>query len=389
MEDPTHATATETSRRATAHHAGGVATEANNDGAPLAWSRLTGWRTSEIALVVANDGSLVLQPVFDETGSPIGVIRSTDQGQTWSFILPSDPDNPPRKFGLDQDMIVDRTTGRIFWVSPGYDESLSFMLPPTVSRLDLSDDHGQTWFKSSGPPLGVPDPATGQPSRDHPQLFTGPPPAEFRERLRGYPNVVYLCQGNAPQLVGRSLDGGMTFDPPVPLPFPPEIPGPRYPIPPDEVYNTNFGLRGVVDEQGTVYLPNTPGNRPYVAISHDAGETWTLALVAEILTHGFGMLSAGLDAESNLYVCWVDAADRLPYLSISRDRGQHWSVPQMVGAPGVVEAALPSLVAGERGQVAVTYYGSPNSPGRPFPPPAGDLTTTGSPDWADVTWTPM
>lgn len=40
----------------------------------------------------------------------------------------------------------------------------------------------------------------------------------------------------------------------------------------------------------------------------------------------------------------------------------------MIGAPGVNEAAEPELVVGARGQVAVTYYGSTNSPGVPFPP---------------------
>jgi len=82
----------------------------------VAWSRPTGWRTSEIALVVANDGSLVLQPVFDGTGSPIGLIRSPDEGRFWTFVLPSDLDDPPRELGVGQDMIVDRDTGRIFWV---------------------------------------------------------------------------------------------------------------------------------------------------------------------------------------------------------------------------------------------------------------------------------
>ena len=39
----------------------------------------------------------------------------------------------------------------------------------------------------------------------------------------------------------------------------------------------------------------------------------------------------------------------------------------MIAAPGVNEAAVPQLVAGARGQVAVAYYGSRNAP-IPFPP---------------------
>jgi len=64
----------------------------------------------------------------------------------------------------------------------------------------------------------------------------------------------------------------------------------------------------------------------------------------------------------------VGAPDRLPYLAISRDHGLHWSTPMMIAAPGVNEAAVPYLVAGGQGQVAVAYYGSKNAP-LPFPPP--------------------
>src|SRR5579883_2361520 len=166
------------SRPAMPHYADARPATGKLGAAPVAWSRPTGWRTSEIAFVVANEGSLVLQPAFDASGSPIGAIRSADEGQTWEFVVPSDPDDPPREMGLDQDMTVDRATGRIFWATPGYDESLAFVLPPAVSRLDLSDDHGRTWIESAGPPVGLPDPAAGQPTRDHTQIFTGPAPPE-------------------------------------------------------------------------------------------------------------------------------------------------------------------------------------------------------------------
>jgi hypothetical protein len=218
---------TGTSQIANPHYADAVPAEGNFGAPPFTWCRPTGWRTSEIGLVVANDGSILLQPAFGESGSPIGVIRSTDEGRTWDFVLPSDPDNPPREIGVDQDMIMDRATGRIFWASPGYDDVLSYALPPSVSRLDISDDNGRTWTKSSVPPVGVPDPKTGQPSRDHPQIFVGPSPEKLKHKLRGYPSIVYVCQGNAPQMIGRSFDGGMTYEPAVPLPFPPEIPPPR------------------------------------------------------------------------------------------------------------------------------------------------------------------
>jgi hypothetical protein len=65
----------------------------------------------------------------------------------------------------------------------------------------------------------------------------------------------------------------------------------------------------------------------------------------------------------------------------------------MIGAPGVNEAALPQLVAGKRGHVAVTYYGSKNSPGVPFPPVCqglppvlGSPLSTACPEYAHETW---
>jgi hypothetical protein len=56
----------------------------------------------------------------------------------------------------------------------------------------------------------------------------------------------------------------------------------------------------------------------------------------------------------------------------------------MIGAPGVKEAALPGLVAGKRGQVAVTYYGSKNAP-LPFPPSCSSVSTS-CPGYEHETW---
>jgi hypothetical protein len=373
-------------RPAVAHHADGVAASPPVDAAPRAFTIPTWWRTSELALVVTNDGALVVQPAFDASGSPIGVIRSDDGGAHWELVTPPDPHDPSRELKVDQDMALDRDTGRIFWVSSGYAGPATAKLPHSVSRLDMSDDGGRTWFRSSGPPTGEPVVGREQPTRDHSMVFTGAAPSSLQDRLRNYPNVVYVTQGHAPLLLGRSLDGGHTFDPPRSIPFPTGIPAPQFPMPDGTRHTTNFGLRGVVDRRGTVFVPTTPENRPYVAISDDAGDTWELVLVADVETHGYGMLSLGLDADENLFAGWVDATDRLPYLSVSRDRGRSWRAPQMVAAPGVTEAALPSLVAGAPGQVALTYYGSDNSPGPPFPPPARSLVATASPDWAEVTW---
>jgi hypothetical protein len=67
-----------------------------------------------------------------------------------------------------------------------------------------------------------------------------------------------------------------------------------------------------------------------------------------------------IDAEGNVYYAWI-AADRLPYLSISRNGGDDWSRPISVKAPGVKESNLISLAAGAEGRIAIAYLGSRNS----------------------------
>lgn len=148
---------------------------------------------------------------------------------------------------------------------------------------------------------------------------------------------------------------------------------------------SNFGLNGVVDQQGTVYVPFTPCQRPYVAISHDEGATWETRLVNDTSTLGYGELPLGIDLGGNLYAAWAGATDRLLHLSLSRDHGLHWSAPLMIASPGVNEVAIPQLVAGARGQVAVTYYGSTNAPGPPFPPSCSGLSLD-CPAYQNETW---
>jgi len=56
----------------------------------------------------------------------------------------------------------------------------------------------------------------------------------------------------------------------------------------------------------------------------------------------------------------------------------------MIAAPGVTETAVPQLVAGARGQVAVAYYGSRNAP-LPFPTPCAGFSL-GCPGYENETW---
>ena len=353
-------------RPAIAHHGGGGVVTTTEEKAPIPCTTATGWRTSEPSIVLTNLGGILLQPAFDKAGQAMGLIRSLDLGTTWEFV-PHAAGGVAVTDAIDQNLWVDRETGRAFWIA--------IDLPsPTPARLDRSDDGGKTWF-ASGPPC--PNRAFGPLGCGHPQVFSGPPTKSLRFQQHDYPNVVYICGGGAnPLACQRSVDGGATFGPAVRIPTPPGVACVGF---------TNFGLNGVVDREGTVYVPFTPCQRPYIAISTDEGATWQVTLVADTLTLGFGMLALDKDKENNLYAGWVGFGDRLPYISVSRDRAAHWSAPVMVGAPGVKEAAIPGLVAGKRGQVAMTYYGSTNPPGPPFPPACNGLSTS-CPGYEKQTW---
>jgi hypothetical protein len=357
-------------RPATAHHAGAVIVEPDEDeNAPIPCATRTDWRTSEVSIVITNPGSILFQPVFPEAGLPIGLIRSVDRGGSWDFILRSPVGTQPIT-AIDQNLWVDRDTGRVFWIR------LDDNPIPFPSRLDRSDDDGKTWFASGQP---CPNRAFGPLGCSKPQVFTGPPPQSLKHLMQGYPNVVYVCGGGLntnPLACQKSLDGGNTFGPAVTLPAPAGV---------SCVLYTSLALNGVVGRDGTVYVPFTPCQRPYIAISHDEGNTWQLILVADTLTLGGGELSLGMDMQGKLYAAWVGFTDRLPYLAISRDGGLHWGTPLMIGAPGIKEAALPGLVAGKRGQVAVTYLGSENPPGPPFPPSCSGFSLS-CPGYQNETW---
>jgi hypothetical protein len=364
-------------RPAVAHHAGGVlAATPNGEKAPIPCVTNTGSRTSEIGLVVTNAGTVLFQPGVTspgaKIGAPINVLRSVDQGATWHSVNSSSSTSPEHTLAFDGNMGIDRQTGRVFVITPGYTEGQIGNLVE-VPQVDISDEDGKgkTWY-SGGEPL----------TADSMKVFAGPPPKNLTRLQQGYPNVIYNCGGHKPHRCEKSRDGGLIWDSEVPLPFPPEL----APIQGKKDTCSDFALNGVVGIDGTVYYGYSPCNRPYVAISHDETNTWDAVRVENVETIGWGMTAVGIDAQGNLYAAFVKATDRLPYLSISTDQGSSWSKPLMIGAPGVKEAALPRLVAGETGQVAVAYYGSKNSPGAPFPPPCPTGIATSCPDWQKVTW---
>ena len=281
------------------------------------------------------------------------VVRSTDGGKSWKEVFGG------HFFSADPYMFVDQDTDRIF--------INDYAIP--CHLVSFSDDEGETW--TTAPPVGCYDNA------DHQTLFVGPPP-EGGTEPSGYKNVVYLCSigggvsvASTVSWCSKSLDGGMSW---VPTGAPAFNDDPRY--------TGDFGVpsrcnganaHGFVGRDGTVYLPRGWCGQPWLAMSHDEGLTWDRVQVSdigmnccgrsdemelEIPSHETGVVA---DDKGNIFYTWV-AFDRRPYLSVSRDGGESWSKPAMIGPPGVNEANLPGIAIGPNGGLVVRYLGTENSP---------------------------
>jgi hypothetical protein len=258
-------------------------------------------------------------------------------------------------------VIVDRRTGRVFWVHATgelrtapilVDESPLGWQAGTAAAYAhgfqvYSTDDGQNWTTAD-----YQSEATG----DWEKLYAGPPPAGG-PRPSGYPDVVYMC-ANAPFEVSgpgrdcyRSLDGGRTFA--LAGYVLPSASSPRDVCPP-----LAGGAGGGVGSDGTLYQPQSCEGGSWVAVSHDEGTSWswlpiTGAPGVKGLTSG---LQLAIDFANNLYALWTNGS--YLELSVSRDGGKSWGRPLAVAAPGLRQVDLPTLTAGASGHVGLAYYGS-------------------------------
>jgi hypothetical protein len=265
------------------------------------------------------------------------VVRSPDRGRTWNIVSPKFPNGRNAQLlSFDPYIYVDKWTDRVFTID----------LTIACSYLSFTDDRAETWVTN---PL-----ACGRPVNDHQTLFSGPP---VLSSPTGYKNVVYYCWNDVvTSSCSKSLDGGITFAPTTPA-----FTG----ADPDNPGQTCGGLHGhgVVGYDGTVYLPRGYCGQPFLAISKDEGATWTRVQVAKngIIGHEAGV---AVDKKRNIYYTWI-GRDRLPYLAVSKNGGKSFSRPMMVGPPGIKEANIPGIDAGDPGKIAIVYMGSTNSPFKP------------------------
>lgn len=235
---------------------------------------------------------------------------------------------------LDPILTGDRQTGRIF---------VSQLLTAT-SLMAYSDDQGATWTPTQG--AGI---ASGI---DHQTVGAGPYPpptglgATLARPLLAYPNAVYYCsQTLVEAFCSRSDNGGLTFGLSVPV----------------FVQGCSGGLHGHVKvaPDGTVYLPHKNcGGRPGVAVSLDAGLTWTVRNVPTGASGNTADPSIGIAKDGTIYLSWVDANSR-PKVARSSNRGVTWTPAFDLGAAvGVQNAVFPAAVAGDGDRAAVAFHGT-------------------------------
>ena len=275
------------------------------------------------------------------------IARSDDRGRRWQRISPYPGGFPATVLPTDPFFYRDPKTGRLFEAD---------LLGAKCQSIAFSDDAGRSWTTS----------VAGCSQFDFQTVFAGRPRTS---RTTGYPNVVYTCAVNtvATIVVGfsttceKSLDGGVMWLP---------TGGPAWLDTSGPECNGGHGA-GVAGPDGSIYIPRGGCGHPEVAISRDEGATWKRVRVSKtgVLLNSFGWYepktSLDVDRLGNLYYAWT-GRDRLPRVSVSRDRGETWSRPVVVTAPGVKEVSLTTIAVGAPGKVVVAYMGTTNSNGPPF-----------------------
>lgn len=267
------------------------------------------WNTGNVMFIA---GLETLRVSFDDSVTPAAA--------TWedvSFPLTS-------VVTLDPILFTDSQTGRTFVAQ----------LAGPASLMAFTDDDGASWLPStSGLVSGV----------DHQSVGGGPLAALPGV---GYPNAVYYCsQTVAFAGCALSLNGGLTFNPAVPI------------------YNLLQcgGLHGHVKvaPDGTAYVPNKGcGTQQGVSVSANDGLTWTVRKVTGS-TAGENDPSVGIASDGTVYFGFV-GADGHPRIAVSHNKGATWSTPKDVGLPfGIQNAVFPSVVAGDPSRAAFAFLGTP------------------------------
>jgi hypothetical protein len=214
-------------------------------------------------------------------------------------------------------------------------------LSADCSLLAFTDNDGASWVQN---PIGC-GLASGA---DHQTVGGG----AFAAPLTGvgYADSVYYCaQLFVTAQCALSVDGGLTFNPAVPI----------YTL--LQCGGLHGHLRAAPD--GTVYVPNADcGGRQGVAVSANNGLTWTVRTVPTSTTQDESDPSVAAGANNTVYLGWEDGASKTgskAFVAVSRDRGATWTNVQDVGAAfGIKNVQFPVMVAGDDNRAALAFLGT-------------------------------
>jgi len=304
------------------------------------------WKTGNVFIEAGNH---TLRVTFDDSVKPATAI--------WA-----DKRSPFARVSLDPILFTD--DGRL----GGPNRTFSSQLNLVTSELSFTDDDGETWLptQGSGQPAGV----------DHQTVGGGPYASPAPLTRTQYPHAIYYCsQDIVTAFCSRSDDGGLTFGPGIPIYTFASVDGVDVPIAP----GTCGGLHGHVRvaPDGTVYVPNEDCfdennvDRPGVAVSTDNGLSWVVRTVPDATSLNPGSdpsIAAG--ANNTIYFGYVNG-DGHAKISVSQDRGLHWTTSKDAGTPfRVRNAEFAEVIAGDDDRAAFAFLGTRT---------AGDTQASGFP----------
>jgi hypothetical protein len=249
---------------------------------------------------------------------------------TWRDVSP-----PLQTISADPILFTDSTTGRTFVSQLAADCSQIFFTDNDGGNGAVTD-----WTNN---PVGCGLAATP----DH-QTVGGGPFAPGQSGI-GYSHSVYYCaQGNATAECALSINGGLSFNPAVPI------------------YTALdcFGLHGHLRAapNGTVYVPNADcGGQAAVIRSTNNGTNWSVLKVPGSTTQDESDPSVAVASDGTVYFGWQQGNGHA-YAAVSSDQGAHWSTPIDVGAlAGVQNMQFPEMIAGDGTRAAYAFLGTPTS----------------------------
>ncbi len=292
------------------------------------------WKTGNVFIEAGNH---TLRVTFDDKVNPATA--------KWA-----DKRSPFARVSLDPILFTD--DGRL----GGPNRTFSSQLNGVTSELSFTDDDGETWLptQGSGQPAGV----------DHQTVGGGPYASPAPLTRTRYPHAIYYCsQDIVTAFCSRSDDGGLTFGPGIPIYTFASVNGVDVPIAP----GTCGGLHGHVRvaPDGTVYVPNEDCfdednvDRPGVAVSTDNGLSWVVRTVPDATSIFPGSdPSVAAGANNTIYFGYVNG-DGHARISVSRDRGLHWTKSTDAGTPfGIQNAEFAEVIAGDDDRAAFAFLGT-------------------------------